>query len=222
MKDEARNSLLKLLEEPPETISIVLTAVRRESMIPTVLSRLRPYRFNTRSAEDESEIIRRIFRDTGTGLEAYLGQFMPQPPEKLLPLAAFFVAAAARSAATFAKGRGVSSVSVTLAALGSYCAPIAEAADLVRTSNIKETIAMLISHSGNFEGRSFARFLAVTLDLVSKSLAQDKPSPGHIACREIWKKRIGEAQASYGVWNQRPEPILESLFYRLREELAAV
>ncbi|MDR1858142.1 MAG: DNA polymerase III [Treponema sp.] len=239
MKDEARNSLLKLLEEPPETISIVLTAQRRESVLPTILSRLRPYRFVTRSADEEREIIRRIFRDPqaaaeGKGVaakntsrgaaaglvESYLNSFLPQPSEKLVPLAAFFVAAVARSAAVLAKGKGTAAITPALSALGSYCAPIAEAAGFERLMDAKAVVGALLSRSGNFEGRSFSRFLALSLDLVSWSLEQCSAGPDSIACREIWKKRIADAQAAYGVWNQRPESSLESLFCRLREDMA--
>ena len=234
MKDEARNSLLKLLEEPPDSISIVLTAQRRESVLPTILSRLRPYRFITRGADQEREVIRRIFRDSraadlpggspaaergaaqGGLVGAYLDSFLPQPSDALLPLAAFFIAAVARSAAAMNRG-----ISPSVKALGSYCAPIAESAGFDRASQAKETIAVLLSRSGNFEGRSFPRFLAMSLDLVSWSLKQSSPGPYTAACREVWKKRVGEAQAAYGVWNQRPESALDSLFCRLREDMAA-
>jgi DNA polymerase-3 subunit gamma/tau len=240
MKDEARNSLLKLLEEPPESLNIVLTVIRRESVLPTILSRLRPYRFLARSAAEEQEIIRRIFRDSravpeeaqgaATGgaangaapglVAAYLDSFLPQPPEKLLPLAAFFVAAAARAAAITAKSRGNSAISPTLKALGSYCAPIAEAAGFERAADAQEVIAALLARSGNFEGRSFPRFLALALDLVSWSLNQYISDNTLITCSDIWRKHLGEAQAAYGVWNQRPELALESLFHKLREDMA--
>jgi DNA polymerase-3 subunit gamma/tau len=232
MKDEARNSLLKLLEEPPESINIILSAKRRESMLPTILSRLRPYRFLARSAADEHEIIRRIFRDKdvspsickdeATGLVAsYLDSFTPQPSEKLLNLAAFFVAAVARSTTILAKNSGTSSATISpvLNTLGSHCSPIAEAAGLERAVNAKETITVLISRSGNFEGRSFPRFLALTLELVGSSLDNCAPAPDLIIYNEIWKKRLGEAQVAYNVWNQRPELALESLFYGLREDM---
>jgi DNA polymerase-3 subunit gamma/tau len=229
MKDEARNSLLKLLEEPPESLNIVLTAVRRESLLATILSRLRPYRFLARSAAEERDIIRRIFKDTSPAKEkaeeeapglvaAYLDSFLPQPPEKLLPLAAFFVAAVARSAAISARNRG--DISPMLKALGSYCAPIAESAEFERVVTAKEVIAALLSRSQNFEGRSFPRFLALALDLVSWSMNQYLTGPVRIVCGNIWRKRLGEAQSAYGVWNQRPELALEALFLRLREDMA--
>ena len=240
MEDEARNSLLKLLEEPPETISIVLTAERREFVLPTILSRLRPYRFFTRNASREKEIIRRVFRENsaqetgpdstqstetkmvGQGLvKAYLDSFLPQPPEKLLPLAAFFVAAVSRSAAALAKSRG-GGIPPALITVGGYCAPIIEDAGFERTTDTGETVQTLISQSKNFEGRSFPRFLALTSDLVSSSLKQCSPDPNLIAFGDIWRKCLREAQSAKVVWNQRPELTLESLFFRLREELGKV
>ena len=241
MKDEARNSLLKLLEEPPETVNIILTVRRRETVLPTILSRLRQYRFLARDASQEREIIRRIFRDftvagdtdqnneigsqkiTQLGMvKSYLDSFLPQPPEKLLSLAAFFIAAVSLSAAAFAKNREVNKFSPALKVMVAYCAPIAEAAGFERTTNEEETLTALLSKSGNFEGRSFSRFLTLALDMVSSSLKQCTPYPGLISCGDIWRKRLTEAQAANGVWNQRPELALESLFYRLREELAGV
>jgi DNA polymerase-3 subunit gamma/tau len=65
MQDGARNSLLKILEEPPKTVSIVLTTAHHGGLLPTILSRLRPYRFIRRDQAVELEVIRRIFRDTG-------------------------------------------------------------------------------------------------------------------------------------------------------------
>jgi DNA polymerase-3 subunit gamma/tau len=243
MEEKARSALLKLLEEPPDSISIILTALRREAVMPTILSRLRPYRFTARSPLEEKEVLRRVFRDPRWSQEAspsregapslegestnassligtYLESFLPLPSDKLLPLAAFFVAAVARSAVVFQKSRGITEIPETVAALGSYCAKIAESAGLERPVDAKETISALLSQSSDFEGRSFPRFLALVLDLVSWSLEQCASNPNIVACRETWRLRIREAYAAYSVWNQRPEAALESLFFRLREEAA--
>jgi DNA polymerase-3 subunit gamma/tau len=249
MEEKARSALLKLLEEPPESISIILTALRREAVMPTILSRLRPYRFTARGSVEEKEILRRVFRDprwtqeaapsgeaapskegapskeTGSTnaaglIGAYLESFLPQPSDKLLPLAAFFVAAVARSAVVYQKSRGIAEIPDAVAALGSYCARIAESAGLERPVDVKETISALLSQSSDFEGRSFPRFLSLVLDLVSWSLEQFASNPNIVACRETWRLRIREAYTAYSVWNQRPEAALESLFFRLREEAA--
>ena len=244
MKEDARNALLKLLEEPPESLCIVLTAHRRESVMPTILSRLRPYRFNLRSSDEEREIIRRVFRDSreipegppGDGgamtresmlphgspgmVGAYLDSFTPQPAEKLLPLAAFFIAAVTRSAVILGRSRGVTEISPGLNTLGSYCARIAENAGFDRTEDPGQTLSTLISQTVGFEGRSFPRFLFLNLQLVSEALALCESGADRIRYREMWKKRIEAAQTAFVTFNQRPELSLESLFFRLREDMA--
>ena len=231
MKDEGRNSLLKLLEEPPSTINIILCCQRKEVILPTILSRIRQYRFIARSADEEQDIIRRVFKkpqaeqaekDTEKSSSAliasYLGSFLPQPPDKMLPLAAFFAAAAARSAAVSASKQG--QIPAGPKALGEFCAPIAEVAGLERTVNAKETIAELVSRSNNFEGRSFSLFLQMTLNLVSWSFKNHDSDPNFIDCCTLWSKRLNEAHTAFSVWNQKPELILESLFYRVREDMS--
>lgn len=47
MTDQAANSLLKLLEEPPAYLIFILTANRRYSLLDTIVSRCRSYRFET-------------------------------------------------------------------------------------------------------------------------------------------------------------------------------
>ena len=245
MKEDARNALLKLLEEPPEPLCIVLTAQRRESVMPTILSRLRPYRFNARTADEEREIIRRIFRDSRSIPEgavakeggammhesslpqsapgmvgAYLDSFTPQPSEKLLPLAAFFIAAVTRSAVVLGRSRGVTEISAGLNTLGSYCARIAENAGFERSEDAGQTLATLISQTVGFEGRSFPRFLFLNLQLVSEALALCDSGADRIRYRDMWKKRIESAQTAFVTFNQRPELSLESLFFRLREDMA--
>ncbi|MCL2600513.1 MAG: DNA polymerase III [Treponema sp.] len=240
MKEDARNALLKLLEEPPESICIVLTAQRREAVMPTILSRLRPYRFNLRSADEEREIIRRIFRDSrNTGdagqdgkqrdvfqqgspglVAAYLDSFTPQPSEKLLPLAAFFIAAVTRATVVLGRSQGTTEISPALNTLGSYCARIAENAGLERTEEAGQTVATLVSQTIGFEGRSFPRFLFLNLQLVSEALTLCESGVDKIRYREMWKKRIEEAQTAHVIYNQRPELSLESLFSRLREDMA--
>ncbi|MDR1352686.1 MAG: DNA polymerase III, partial [Treponema sp.] len=63
MQEGAKNSLLKILEEPPERVTLILTCSRPGTLLPTIRSRLRSYRFARRSAEEEIDVIRRIFRD---------------------------------------------------------------------------------------------------------------------------------------------------------------
>jgi DNA polymerase-3 subunit gamma/tau len=233
MQDGARNSLLKILEEPPETLTIVLTAPRREAVLPTLLSRLRPYRFLRRGIPAEEEVIRRVFRGSvpeegrqvspaGGLISGYLDSFLPLPGEKLYPLAAFFVAALARVTALALRKRGVSSLPEELVLLGKHTAPVAEAAGFGRPGDGRETIALLLAQTGNFEARSFPRFLNAVLSLVSAALREGTVKPGFIAYIEIWRKYSREAEAAAGTWNQNAALALERLFSRLKDAMVSV
>ncbi len=63
MLEGARNALLKILEEPPEGVTFILTSTRKGSLLPTIISRLRPYGFRERDEAGEREVLDRIFRE---------------------------------------------------------------------------------------------------------------------------------------------------------------
>jgi DNA polymerase-3 subunit gamma/tau len=233
MQDGARNSLLKILEEPPETLTIMLTVPRREAILPTLLSRLRPYRFLRRELAVEEEVIRRVFRDSvpepgrfvaqaGGLIGAYLDSFLPLPGEKLYPLAAFFIAALARVTALALRKRGLSSLPAELVLLGKNAASVAEAAGFGRSGDSRETISFLLAETGNFEARSFPRFLGAVLSLVSGALGgEGNANPEYIMYIEMWRKYSGEAEAAVGTWNQNPALALEGLFIRLKDAMVS-
>lgn len=60
----SRNALLKILEEPPVDTFFILLTARKESIIPTLKSRLRQFHFADRSEKVTREILRRVFRET--------------------------------------------------------------------------------------------------------------------------------------------------------------
>ena len=100
MNESARNALLKILEEPPEDAVFILTTEKRSSLMPTILSRLRPYRFRERTASEQLEVVRRIFHDdawNGT-LGEYFETFLPVAPEKIRASAASFFKSVASNA----------------------------------------------------------------------------------------------------------------------------
>jgi DNA polymerase-3 subunit gamma/tau len=63
MREAARNSLLKILEEPPAHVTFILTTTRRSAIMPTILSRLRTYRFIPRAEEADRQVLAKIFRE---------------------------------------------------------------------------------------------------------------------------------------------------------------
>ncbi|MFW5694836.1 MAG: hypothetical protein ACOCYB_06685 [Alkalispirochaeta sp.] len=62
LQEGARNAMLKLLEEPPEGLTIIFTTSRRTAVIPTVLSRLRIYNLPERPPEVQREVQEKIYR----------------------------------------------------------------------------------------------------------------------------------------------------------------
>ena len=74
MLDSSRNALLKILEEPPAHVRFILTSSRRQAIIPTILSRVRCYRFIPRNADAARSIIEKVFRspeDSSVNLESF-------------------------------------------------------------------------------------------------------------------------------------------------------
>ena len=63
MHESSRNSLLKILEEPPEDVFLILLTGNKGAMISTILSRVRSYSFVERSIRETREVLRRIFQE---------------------------------------------------------------------------------------------------------------------------------------------------------------
>jgi DNA polymerase-3 subunit gamma/tau len=237
MKEGARNSLLKLLEEPPETVTLVLTSSRPEALLPTILSRVRPYRFSQRSEETEKDIIRRVFhnenfspketrqpRFAGGLIKAYLDSFLPVSAETLKVLAAFFAASVAYKAALICKRQTRQELPLELILLGKYSTPLAEEAGLEKTKEGKEAVAKVLEGTKNFEIRSlFPGFINCLLVMITESL---KTAPSHsssaIAFLEIWRKLTGEAETAAMVYNQSIGLALERLFISLSRGMAEI
>jgi DNA polymerase-3 subunit gamma/tau len=231
MQDEARNSLLKLLEEPPARVTLVLTSARPGSLLPTILSRLRPYRFAARSAEAETGVIKRVFRDadavpanSGNLIGAYLESFLPVSGETLEALAAFFAASVAYKAAFLAKRQG-RALPEEVVLLGKYTAPRAEAAGLGRPqSESSAVVPVIVAKAGKFEIRSlFSRFIFLLLEQVSLSRKEAPPDflPA-LAYNELWKKCSAWVESAVLTYKLQAAPALEKFFTDLSRGMAGL
>jgi DNA polymerase-3 subunit gamma/tau len=248
MQDNARNALLKILEEPPETAVIVLCSSQPSALLPTIVSRLRPYYFTRRDAAVEREVIRRVFRagnaapgggaaDTEPArpgqrslITAWLDGFLPVSPETLYPLACFFAVSLA-SRASAAAG----SVPAALAALAEYAAPIAQKAGLpapatagtatAGTGDAAPAVREVIAGAGNFEAPGlFPRFLTQLLTVAGDSrralLARGGESDEAFA--EIWSALAEEAAAASGTYNIAIPLVLERMEVEFLRKIAAL
>jgi DNA polymerase-3 subunit gamma/tau len=235
MHEGARNGLLKILEEPPPSLSIVLTSSREKALLPTIVSRLRPYRFIRRSLEVEAAVIRQVFKDTlpeivspeskgATGIHTYLSSFLPVSEDSLRPLAAFFAAFIARGTIILLKSKGVSPFPNELIALGKYATALTEASALGKPGkDTQSVIATILAGTEKFEIRGlFAQFLRMILQVVTESRVSLRQAQGPVLIgdMDIWRKCAAEAVQAVGTYNQSPVLALERLSTGLRRGLA--
>jgi DNA polymerase-3 subunit gamma/tau len=228
MQDGARNSLLKILEEPPENLSILLCSGSREAILPTLLSRLRPYRFFQRDEAAEAEVLRRVFRlgeggNTG-GLGGYLESFTTVNDEGFRLLACFFIASLARKTALSLK-RASSTLPEPLVSLGKYAASRAEASGLKAAQDNGTIIRTVLDRAGNFsEAELFSRFLETLLAQVSacfrESMSEGAAAPA--AWLDLWRRKTGDAASALKIWNLQAPLVLERLCAELAGGMAAL
>lgn len=83
MLDASKNALLKILEEPPKNVTFILLSANRNALLPTILSRLRPYNFFERNEAAQKEVIERVFHNEGNNIEDFLLSFLSVPLEKI-------------------------------------------------------------------------------------------------------------------------------------------
>jgi DNA polymerase-3 subunit gamma/tau len=220
MQEGARNSLLKLLEEPPPAVHIVLTTEREQALLPTILSRVRPYRFSKRRTEMEAAVIREVFGggDGQNDVRAYLDSFLPVSAEALRSLAAFFAASTAMNAVA-RLNRPALSQPLELAALGRYAAPIANGAGLGRpVLNRQVVVGKILGGAENFEIRGlFQRFLQELLTLAGESFRTSGGSPAYL---DLWRQAVSTAGAAVGSYNQKPGVALDRLGVELSHAMA--
>jgi DNA polymerase-3 subunit gamma/tau len=216
MQEGARNSLLKLLEEPPERVTIVLSSSRPAALLQTILSRLRPVEFAARSEGEEREVLRRVFRapeSASPSVAAYLESFLPVSDGELESDAAFFAASVAMKAVIGAQSRG-KEPPLEIVALGKYAAPLAEAAGFGRPLvSSKDAVAAVVKKADSFAvPQLFTRFLKALLMTAQKSQAGAVQNPSRIAYNEIWRECAAEAESAVSIYYQKPAAALERFF----------
>jgi DNA polymerase-3 subunit gamma/tau len=189
MQDSARNALLKLLEEPPESVHIIALSTRRAAIIPTIVSRLRPYAFEQRGPAEESDVLVRIFREEPghfDGLRSFFLAWKEINPEKLGQLSRRFLEAVADPEEQ--------DVDV-----------LAELADILpsdrrssREKNQKEAVISLLEEL-MLQLREPLRSGTVSLEIL-----------------EDWVDAARESLMRIETFNMNPSTVMEALFLRMR------
>jgi DNA polymerase-3 subunit gamma/tau len=189
MQDSARNALLKLLEEPPASVHLILLSTRRSAIIPTILSRLRPYTFLPRSPSEEKEVLSKIFR---------------QDPPAFDSLRAFFLAWREINAEKLASlaGRFLELVgSDTVEDIVERMAEMQSDRKIARDRLSRETTAS---------------FLEELLSHMHKLMRGGLPG---VDVLEQWSEAVREAHLRLETINMNPSTVLEALYFRMRAAL---
>ena len=188
INESARNALLKLLEEPPDGVTLILTTTRRGAIMPTIVSRLRPYPFGERSSAEQAEVLRRIFREESGRVPAAARLLSrvegPEPGRAAVAGGALRGPARRRRAAARADGVG-----------------------------LQELIGEL-AQGGWRNGRSVLRLLRGAARRAA-SAGCPGPKPGFLVL-ERWNALVREAADYARLYNPGASLQLESLYYRMR------
>lgn len=204
--ESARNAMLKILEEPPDSVRFVLTASRRATVIATILSRSRLISFDARTSEQAQQVVARLFR-TQEKVED-VGEFFrkksPFPPERAESAAELFVGALLADAM-----RGDEAISGQIASV------------LVSKANASHVSALDVMRSVSEETGGFglknAKFTdapTVFLRAVARQLVRIASDPSSSAALVMLVDRLSlnlrNVAVQYRTYNRSPELLLEA------------
>ncbi len=187
MQDSARNALLKLLEEPPEAVHLLLLASRRGAIVPTVLSRLRPYLFEQRPPAEEREVMSRIFRIEDPGADSLREFFLAWKP-----------------------------VSPGVAA-GLADRLLRLAADPQASTDIIGELPEVFPARGAAAARPPRETTLYLLEEIGARMRALLRGGAELDLLEEWRDALREARQRVEVLNMAPAAALESLYLRMRE-----
>jgi DNA polymerase-3 subunit gamma/tau len=208
MQDSSRNALLKILEEPPETIRFVLLTSRRASMMATIVSRSRMYAFSPRNEESARLVASRVFKteENVTDLQAFFESKTGFSPDSARQEAQRFVGILLAQRNALGKEPP----------LGNYANALARAAE-DQDLQMREFLDGLAKASGGFGMKdkklagSFPKFLRAILGVFDEMLKETKDDPGTVALIDRWTRLLRTAAVHYQSLNRSPELLVEIL-----------
>lgn len=213
LQDSARNAMLKILEEPPQTVRFILLTSRRSAMLATILSRSRLYSFAARDSQATTQVLSKVFKsqEMAPSLQAFFEARMPFPPTQ------------ARLHAERFAGRLLADRRTPGTMDGPYAqALVREATGLGKS--IRELLEDLGAHTGWFGTKdrsmtgSFIHFLRALMSVFSGLLAESGGNPAVVAQISRWSRMVREAALQYSALNRSPELLVKVLAVSFGEE----
>ncbi|MDA8426912.1 MAG: DNA polymerase III [Treponema sp.] len=209
MQESARNALLKILEEPPETVRFVLLSSRRSAMMATILSRSRSYAFARRGPEETALVLERVFRsaEPAADVDAFLAARRVFPPGEAREAAASFLSAA------LAERSDADRLPRPLSALAGEAG--AEGRDGA------SALAQVLARTKDFGAKderyatSFGYFLEALAAKLGGLLREDAIGTTGLALVSSWADALRHARADYESYNRSPSLLAESLLYEI-------
>jgi len=209
MQESARNALLKILEEPPESVRFVLLSSRRGSIMATILSRSRSYSFRRRGPEGTALVLERVFRsaEPAAGVDSFLAARRAFPPVEARELAETFLASA------LAERPDAASLPGPLAALARTAGGQGRGA--------ADSLARLLEATKDFGAKderyasSFKFFLEALASKLGDLLREEGMGAGGTALVALWAAAVRNARADYESWNRSPSLLAETLLYEM-------
>jgi DNA polymerase III delta prime subunit len=189
MQEGARNALLKMLEEPPEAVSLILLTTRRAAIMPTILSRMRPYPFEQRPAGEEREVMTKIFREETPAVSSLRGFFLAWKeinPDKLSSLSHRFMEQV----------------------IGARTGEL----DIVA-----ELSELLPERRGQKERSPREAVISFLEELTFRFADARRQGTARTDTLEEWMEAVREAYTRLDVYNMNPPTVVETLFYRMRD-----
>ncbi len=210
MQDSPRNALLKILEEPPETVRFVLSTSRRGAVLATILSRSRTYPFATRTPEQAKLVVSRIFHSDETcgSVEEFLAARRSFTPAEAQALARVFLGAALLSLSTTHR----------------LDAPMAEIASAIESRDAGQSAAVLASileATAEFGAKdekyaaSFESFLGALQRSLSELLADARSGADTTRLAAAWATLIRDALVQKKSYNRSPSLLAQALLYSM-------
>ncbi|MDR2841767.1 MAG: DNA polymerase III [Spirochaetaceae bacterium] len=234
MQDAARNSLLKILEEPPESSVIILTTKNPQALIPTILSRLRQYHFVKRTSEAELEVLQRVYKykvnqdiAKAVTVKKHIDSFMPVSADTVYYASAYFLFSML-SLQTLQAPQKNNNTNIVISAVIDYCKKITSKTDVQETEmnkahNINTICAAVIKMADKFEVRStFTAFLSSLCTVLSESLASVTNTGKTISLRQTILTHAENARLAVEIYNQSPSLVLEQLCYNLKSSVQKI
>ncbi|MDX9827252.1 MAG: hypothetical protein RBT73_05850 [Spirochaetia bacterium] len=215
MQDSARNAMLKILEEPPDTVRFILLTSRRASMLATVLSRARLYAFSPRDSATSALILQRVLKtdERAENIKAFYESRMPFSPVQ------------ARSQAEKIVGKILFDTGWERESLGDYGRSLFD----LGTESVEDMTGILDELSQQTKGfgardkamaGSFIRLLRALTAVFSEMLQE---SAGHkllLIGIDRWTALVRDAAIQHGSYNRNPEFLARLLAASFKEDMA--